>query len=57
MTSPQKQPPTFWSPNATRTVLSDDEDDARLARAFEDRSVNDFIKRLDHAIGHIVRQQ
>jgi hypothetical protein len=56
MTTPQKQPPTRWLPNTTKTVLSDDEDDERLARAFEveDRWVDDFIKRLNYAIEHIV---
>lgn len=59
MTIPQKQPPTPWSPNTTKTILSDDEDDERLARAFEaeDNSVNDFIKRLDCAIEDIVRKK
>ena len=59
MTILQKQPPTLWSPNITKTILSDDEDDERLARAFEaeDNSVNDFIKRLDCAIEDIVRKK
>ena len=59
MTIPQKQPPALWSPNTSRTILSDDEDDERLARAFEaeDNSVNDFIKRLDCAIEDIVRKK
>jgi hypothetical protein len=57
MTTPQKQPPTRWLPNTTKTVLSDD--DERLARAFEieDRWVDDFIKRLNYAIEHIVRKK
>jgi hypothetical protein len=59
MTTPQKQPPTRWLPNTTKTVLSDDEDDERLARAFEveDHWVDDFIKRLNYAIEHIVRKK
>jgi hypothetical protein len=59
MTTPQKQPPTLWSPNTTKTILSDDEDHERLARAFEaeDHSANDFIKRLNYAIEHIVRKK
>jgi hypothetical protein len=56
MTIPQKQPPTLWSPNTTRTILSDDEDDERLALAFaaEENWVNDFIERLNGTIEDIV---
>jgi hypothetical protein len=59
MTIPQKQPPTLWSPNITRTLLSDDEDDVRLARAFEaeENWGNDFIKRLNYAIEDIVHKK
>ena len=59
MTIPQKQPPTPWSPNTTKTILSDDEDDERLARAFEakDNWANDFIKRLNYTIEDIVRKR
>jgi hypothetical protein len=58
MTIPQKQPPTLWPPNTIRTILSDDEDDERLARAFkvEENWVDDFIKRLNGTIGDIVRK-
>ena len=59
MTIPQKQPPALWSPNTSRTILSDDEDDERLARAFEaeDHWGNDFIKRLNYTIEDIVRKR
>ena len=59
MTTPQKQPPTLWPPNTVKTILSDDKDDERLARAFEaeDRWVNDFIKRLGFAVEDIVRKK
>jgi len=59
MTIPQKQPPTLWSPNITRTILSDDEDDVRLARALEaeENWDNDFIKRLNYAIEDIVHKK
>jgi hypothetical protein len=59
MTIPQKQPPALWSPNTTRTILSDDEDDARLARAFEaeENWGSDFIKRLNYAIEDIVHKK
>ena len=59
MTIPQKQPPALWSPNTSRTILSDDEDDERLARAFEaeDHWGNDFIKRLNYAIEDIVHKK
>ena len=56
MTIPQKQLPTLWSPNTARTILSDDQDDERLARAFEaeENRVDDFIKRLNGTIEDIV---
>ena len=56
MTIPQKRPPTLWSPNTIRTILSDDEEDERLALAFaaEENWVNDFIKRLNGTIEDIV---
>jgi hypothetical protein len=59
MTIPQKQPPTLWPPDTTRTILSDDEHDERLARAFgaEKNWVNDFINRLDGTIENIVRKK
>ena len=59
MTIPQKQPPTLWPPNTTRTILSHDEDDERLARAFEveDRWVDEFIKRLNYAIEDTVHKK
>ncbi len=59
MTIPQKQPPTLWSPNTARTILSDDEQDERLARAFaaEENWVDDFIKRLNGTIEDIVRKK
>jgi hypothetical protein len=59
MTIPQKQPPTLWFPNTTRTILSDDEEDERLARAFEaeENWVSDFIKRLNGTIEDIVRKK
>lgn len=59
MTTPQKRPPTFWSPNTTKTILSNDEEDERLARAFEaeDLWINDFIKRLNYTIENIVRKK
>ena len=59
MTIPQKQPPALWSPNTSRTILSDDEDDERLARAFEaeDNWGSDFIKRLNYAIEDIVHKK
>lgn len=58
MTIPQKQPPTLWSPNIARTILSDDEEDERLARAFkvEENWVDDFVKRLNGTIEDIVRK-
>lgn len=49
MTIPQKLPPTLWPP---KTILSD-WDDERLARVLietEDQWINDFIKRLNHAV-------
>jgi hypothetical protein len=57
MTIPQK-PPTLWSPNTTRTILSDEEQDERLARAFEaeENWVNDFVKRLNGTIKDIARK-
>ena len=59
MTIPQKQPPTPWPPNTIRTILSDDEDDVRLARALaaEENWVNDFIKRLNGTIEDIVHKK
>jgi hypothetical protein len=59
MTIPQKQPPTVWSPNTARTILSDDEDDERLARAFEaeENWVDDFIKRFNYTIEDIVHKK
>jgi hypothetical protein len=59
MTIPQKQPPALWSPNTVRTILSDDEQDERLACAFagEENWVGDFIKRLIGTIEDIVRKK
>jgi hypothetical protein len=59
MTTPQKQPPTLWPANTTKTILSDDEDDERLARAFEAENhwINDFIKRLNYAIEDIIHKK
>ena len=59
MTIPQKQLPTIWPPNTARTILSDDEDDERLALAFavKENWVNDFIKRLNGTIEDIVREK
>jgi hypothetical protein len=59
MTIPQKQPPTLWPPNTVRTILSDDEQDERLARAFkaEENWVNDFVKRLNGTIKDIVQKK
>ncbi len=59
MTIPEKQPPALWSPTTARTILSDDEQDERLARAFaaEENWVNDFIKRLNGAIEDIVHKK
>jgi hypothetical protein len=59
MTIPQKQLPTLWPPNTTRTILSDEEEDERLARAFkaEENWVDDFIKRLNGTIEDIVQKK
>jgi hypothetical protein len=59
MTIPQKQSPALWPPNTTRTILSDDDDDERLACAFEaeENWANDFIKRLNYAIADIVHKK
>ena len=59
MTIPQKQPPTLWSPNTARTILSDDEEDERLALALaaEENWVTDFIERLNGTIEDIVHKK
>ena len=56
MTTPQKLPPTLWPP---KTILSD-WDDERLARVLietEDQWINDFIRRLNHAVEDMVRKK
>jgi predicted DNA-binding protein YlxM (UPF0122 family) len=58
MTIPEKLPPALWRPETIKTILSD-EDDERLARAFEieNQSIDDFIKRLNEALEDIVRKK
>jgi hypothetical protein len=56
MTIPHKQLPSLWSPP---TILCDEEDDEKLARALEneDKWVNGFIKRLNLAVEDITRKK
>jgi len=58
MTIPEKVPPRLWPAATIKTILSD-EDDERLARAFEteSQSIDDFIKRLNYAVQDIVRNK
>jgi hypothetical protein len=58
MTIPEKVLPTPWPAETIKTILSD-EDDERLARAFEteSRSIDDFIERLNYAVQDIVRNK
>jgi hypothetical protein len=57
MTIPEKLPPTLWSPETIKIILSDGNE--RLARAFEteSQSIDAFIKRLNCAVEDIIRKK